>query len=77
MHSPGCATFSANYVGTQLLAQDIKFVGLRHRRWQQPDRRQHGSRIRVELAGRRRQPFVYPAIDAAVQAQTVQAVIVS
>ena len=71
-----CATFTANYAGTQMLAQDIKFVGL----YGTDDGTQQVA-VNTALAFATNSvdsmgvPFIYPAANAAVQAQTVEAVL--
>jgi hypothetical protein len=72
----GCATFTPNYAAQLLIQQDIKFVAL----YGTDDGSQQLAQYNalailagsVDADGN---PFVYPAADAAVQQQTVQAVL--
>jgi hypothetical protein len=72
----GCGTFTANYAGTQMMAQDIKYVGL----YGTDDGTQQVS-VNTALAfasgslNAMGQPFIYPAADALVEQKTVQAVL--
>ncbi|NUP12795.1 MAG: hypothetical protein HOW73_42700 [Polyangiaceae bacterium] len=72
----GCGLFTANYAGSQLLAQDIKYVGLYG-----TDDGTNQIAVNNALAYASSSldaagiPFVYPAANAAVEQQTVQAVL--
>ncbi len=71
-----CSAFTANYAGTQMQAQDIKYVGL----YGTDDGSQQvqvntALGIAANTLNAMGQPFIYPAADAAVEAQTVQAVL--
>jgi len=71
-----CATFTANYAGTQMLAQDIKYVGL----YGTDDGTQQVA-VNTALAFATSSldafgvPFIYPAANAAVTTETINAVL--